>query len=420
MKKILSIFFLSIFCNVISCSTNSTISFVKDTNPIFLNESYYLGFQPIPNKGSMFFWLFESRNKPSEDPLLIWLNGGPGCSSEIAIFVENGPFRINAEENTLKINPYSWNNIANVLYVDNPLGAGYSTGNYAYKNQEEISSDFYIFLQEFLGAFPQYKGRDFYLAGEGYAGHYIPAIAVKIQKKGGINLNFKGVAIGNGLVSAFYQYPRYTTYALENKLIDGDTFLEIIHGFNICANLIKKGMISVALVQCQVQLEKITGTPPKFNLYDIRETCENPPFCYDFSFIENFLKQPKVQEALGIYKPWVMCNDTIRENLKFEMFDDFEDALSTVVQSEIQVLIYNGDKDFMYNWRGGDTMAYNLLWRGTSHFQKLPYMKYKNFGEYKYLDNLIYYRIYDAGMMVPMDQPAVALDMLEKFFKGWS
>jgi len=83
----------------------------------FLNETYYTGFLPIENKGTLFYWWFESRNVPASDPLVIWLTGGPGCSSELALFEENGPYKIN-QNLTLTTNPYSWNNFANLLYVD--------------------------------------------------------------------------------------------------------------------------------------------------------------------------------------------------------------------------------------------------------------------------------------------------------------
>ncbi len=68
----------------------------KTTDPIFLNETYWSGFLPIEDKGSLFFWLFESRADATQDPLIIWLTGGPGCSSEIALFSENGPFKVNS------------------------------------------------------------------------------------------------------------------------------------------------------------------------------------------------------------------------------------------------------------------------------------------------------------------------------------
>lgn len=74
----------------------------------------------------MFFWLFPSRQNPDKDPLIIWLTGGPGCSSELAIFFENGPMRL--EYGKPVKNDISWNNKANLLFLDNPVGTGYSKG----------------------------------------------------------------------------------------------------------------------------------------------------------------------------------------------------------------------------------------------------------------------------------------------------
>jgi cathepsin A (carboxypeptidase C) len=92
---------------------------------MFLGESQKSGLVNMTNGDDMFYWLFNSRNEPSTDPLVMWLTGGPGCSSELAIFYENGPFSIN-DDLSLKVNQYSWNNVSNVLFVDNPIGTGFS------------------------------------------------------------------------------------------------------------------------------------------------------------------------------------------------------------------------------------------------------------------------------------------------------
>jgi cathepsin A (carboxypeptidase C) len=73
----------------------------------------------------MFYWLFKSRGNPDTDPLVLWLTGGPGCASEVALFYENGPYTINPDL-SLKSNPFSWNNVSNLLFVDQPIGTGFS------------------------------------------------------------------------------------------------------------------------------------------------------------------------------------------------------------------------------------------------------------------------------------------------------
>jgi len=102
----------------------------------------------MTNGDEMFYWLFKSRRSPSTDPLIFWLSGGPGCSSEIAVFYENGPFTID-NNMTLKSNDYSWNNVSNMVYIDNPLGTGFSDVTKLKqldKNEDEIASNMYVFI----------------------------------------------------------------------------------------------------------------------------------------------------------------------------------------------------------------------------------------------------------------------------------
>jgi len=83
-----------------------------------LNETWYSGTLPLKEKDDMFYWWFESRNSPENDPIILWLTGGPGCASEIALFFENGPYKFLDDKKSLTQNPHSWNSNANLLYVD--------------------------------------------------------------------------------------------------------------------------------------------------------------------------------------------------------------------------------------------------------------------------------------------------------------
>jgi cathepsin A (carboxypeptidase C) len=128
--------------------------------------------------------LVRSRAAKATDPLVIWLSGGPGCSSGFGLFFENGPYSVNADM-TLNKNEYSWNNNANMVFVDQPVGTGFShvADDKSYGEFEpELASDFYEFFVGFLDRFPEFKGRDLYITGESYAGHYIPAIASNFVK----------------------------------------------------------------------------------------------------------------------------------------------------------------------------------------------------------------------------------------------
>ena len=114
--------------------------------------------------------------------MVVWLTGGPGCSSEVAIFGENGPFSVN-DDLSLKRNEFSWNNNANVIYVDQPVGTGFSKAkilDYTH-SEKEIADEFYQFLVKFIAKYPEFNSRELFITGESYAGHYIPAISAFIH-----------------------------------------------------------------------------------------------------------------------------------------------------------------------------------------------------------------------------------------------
>jgi cathepsin A (carboxypeptidase C) len=85
-----------------------------------------------------FYWLFESRSNPSTDPLIMWLTGGPGCSSQLALLSENGPCSVTADGMSTVNNPFSWNTNANIMWVDQPAGVGYSYGVKNDKNETMV------------------------------------------------------------------------------------------------------------------------------------------------------------------------------------------------------------------------------------------------------------------------------------------
>ncbi|KAG0811040.1 hypothetical protein G6F40_006629 [Rhizopus arrhizus] len=113
------------------------------------------GYLDVDDDKHFFFWFFESRDKPKEDPLVLWLNGGPGCSSLTGLFMELGPCTVNLEGTNTVLNKYSWNEKANVIFLDQPLNVGYSYGSGGATNTNAAAKDVYAFLQLFFKQFPQ-------------------------------------------------------------------------------------------------------------------------------------------------------------------------------------------------------------------------------------------------------------------------
>ncbi|PIM99919.1 Carboxypeptidase C [Handroanthus impetiginosus] len=172
---------------------------VIDPRGVSVEElGHHAGYYQIEHSHAarMFYFFFESRNS-TEDPVVIWLTGGPGCSSEMALFYENGPFTI-ANNLSLVWNEYGWDKVSNILYVDQPIGTGfsYSSDRRDIRHDEKgVSDDLYDFLQAFFKEHPHLAKNDFYITGESYAGHYIPALAARVHQgnkaKEGIHVNLK-------------------------------------------------------------------------------------------------------------------------------------------------------------------------------------------------------------------------------------
>jgi cathepsin A (carboxypeptidase C) len=397
----------------------------------FVGETWYSGLVDLEHDDDIFYWWFESREAPEDAPLVLWLTGGPGCASEIALFYENGPYQFEDDGKTLKSNPYSWNSHANLLYVDQPVGTGFSHAGLTHlsTNEEEIAENMAQFMIKFLAKYPQLEGKDFYITGESYAGHYIPAITHNFvfKHKEDLNINFKGMAIGNGLVDPYLQYPEYDTFSLENELIGKAEYVVLEGAFKACQALIKTHLWPIALEECQLGVTAILGLPtdPRFNVYDIREKCDHPPLCYNFDPADNLLGSEDIKEILGVKgRSWTECNTAVHTALLGDWMLDLSPQVTDILEAGVDTLVYSGDKDFICNWRGGEKWTHDIAWTGHADFADASYNDWtvgsKAAGALKEYKNLKFLRVFDAGHMVPMNQPAAALEMLDQFTKGGS
>ncbi|KAI9082392.1 hypothetical protein K1719_035815 [Acacia pycnantha] len=176
--------------------------------PRGVNFDQYSGYVTVDPKAgrALFYYFVESPYNSSTKPLVLWLNGGPGCSSlGYGAMQELGPFRVNCNGKTLFLNEYAWNKEANMLFLESPAGVGFSysktSSDYDEAGDKFTAKDSYVFLINWLERFPQYKSGDFFITGESYAGHYVPQLANTIfernKQKPRTIINLKGVAIGN-------------------------------------------------------------------------------------------------------------------------------------------------------------------------------------------------------------------------------
>jgi len=140
----------------------------------------YAGLLPISSAANetrkLYFWFFPSTNPAASDEITIWLNGGPGCSSLEGLLQENGPFLW--QYGTFKPfrNEWTWVNLTNMVWVEQPVGTGFSQGTPDATSEADVAREFLGFFKNFVDLFAL-QGRKIFIAGESYAGYYVPYIA---------------------------------------------------------------------------------------------------------------------------------------------------------------------------------------------------------------------------------------------------
>ncbi|KAF9444865.1 alpha/beta-hydrolase [Macrolepiota fuliginosa MF-IS2] len=384
------------------------------------------GYADISEDGSIWFWFFAARNNPNTAPLALWFNGGPGSSSMIGLVQEHGPCRINNNTDTVSLNPYSWNEQANILYIDQPAGVGYSTGNRVIGTSVDAAHDIWTFIQIWLSdsKFSQYKNRDLAIWTD-YGGHYGPAFAkyflsqnaaIASGQVSGTTLNLKFLGIGNGLTGPLPQYQGIIDYAANNTYRTFDS-----------KNLTSANDSWTRSDGCKARISSCYNNGTDATCSDAQDFCNqnvvgtlvqninpyytpNPP-------TDPYPRDPtiyldSIASTIGADVNWTMSSDTIYENfaLTGDWMRDSVPDLETVINTGVRTLLYDGDAvrhpDFIVNYKGVELMADSLItrfsddYRGQSDFQTFTVSGqaaglYKNAGTFSYL------RIFGAGHEVP-------------------
>ncbi|MCJ1318181.1 hypothetical protein MMC15_003509 [Xylographa vitiligo] len=385
----------------------------------------------------LFYWFFESRNDPENDPVVLWLNGGPGCSSLTGLFMELGPSQVDDNLNVV-FNPYSWNSNASVIFLDQPVNVGYSYSGGSVSNTIAAGKDVYALMTLFFKQFPEYAHQDFHIAGESYAGHYIPVFTAEILSHKKRNINLKSVLTGNGLTDGLSQYPYYRPMACGDggwpAVLDKTECQTMDNALPRCLSLIENCYNSESVWSCvpasiycnnaMIGPYQRTGQ----NVYDVRGKCEDTSnLCYSMlGSVSKYLNQPKVLSALGAeVSSYESCNFDINRNFLFQgdWMQPFHRLVPGILE-KIPVLIYAGDADFICNWLGNEAWTEALEWPGKAAYNKVDRSFLKldgdgaSIGEIKTSGNFTFMRIYGAGHMVPYDQPVSSLEFFNRWIGG--
>ena len=397
--------------------------------------NHYTGYlDNLDEDKHFFFWYFESRNDPLNDPVILWLNGGPGCSSTTGLFMELGPSSVTVDLTT-KYNPYSWNSNASVIFLDQPVNVGMSYSNTSVDSTVASAKDFYAFLTLFFHQFPELASNDFHIGTESYGGHYGSAFGREIVSHTDRNFNLTSVMIGNGITDAYNQAESYKSMAC------GEGGYPAVITPEQCEDLEKKVPRVKALVkQCYehpISLVCMTATyfqdqlmqpyqETGLNVYDIRIPCVSEGLCYEENdWIEEFLNLDSVKDAVGSeVDTFVGCDSTV--GYQFFLTGDhskpFQQDVAYLLDSGVPVLIYAGDKDYICNWLGNRAWTDVLEFKGAEKYQAAPtrpwFVDGKEVGTIKHSGIFTFLRIFDAGHLVPFNQPQNALEMVNRWVAG--
>ncbi|KAI6032459.1 Alpha/Beta hydrolase protein [Pisolithus marmoratus] len=403
---------------------------LRVTEPSLCDPSVkqYSGYLDVTDSKHLFFWFFESRNAPETAPLLLWLNGGPGCSSSTGLFFELGPCSVSDGGLNTTYNPYSWNTHANIIFLDQPIGVGFSySGDSSSINTSELAAkDVYAFLELFLTRFPEYSKQPFHLAAESYGGIYAPNIASLIYNENQkipfasnelVRINLESVVIGNGMSDSYIQYASMPDYLCEGPypIFDDPNGPE-------CTSLRSKFY------------EPIFSSG--LNPYDARHVCyhkEDDSFCYKQMFwIDKYMNTPAVKAAVGVAPQRVFraCNRGVNRAFlsQGDSVRDTSALLPKLINNGIRLLVYAGVTDMMCNFIGNERWLEVLntsfheefldapteVWITSNSKAPAGTVRSAGGGSSR-AGNITFVAVHEAGHMVPHDQPEAALDLITRW-----
>ncbi|KAK4768594.1 hypothetical protein SAY87_003735 [Trapa incisa] len=401
---------------------------------------------------ALFYWLTEAYGNHLSKPLVVWLNGGPGCSSVgYGASEEIGPFRINKTASGLYLNKFSWNTAANLLFLETPAGVGFSYSNLSSDlfdtGDRRTAEDSLEFLVRWLDQFPQYKGREMYLTGESYAGHYVPQLARQIlaynlRSKHPINL--KGIMVGNAVTDNYYDNLGTVTYWWSHAMISDRTYRQLINTCDFrqqkesdeCESLYSYAMDQEFgnIDQYNIYAPPCNSSDEKWNFASTRQGICLPhrPHKVNFrqisgydpcteKYAEVYYNRPDVQNALhanttGIPYKWTACSEVLNRN-----WNDTEVSILPIYREMIakglRVWVFSGDVDSVV-----PVTATRYALAQLKLAVKIPwypwYVKKQVGGWTEVYQGLTFATVRGAGHEVPLFKPRAALQLFNSFLRG--
>lgn len=444
-----------------------------------LPSRQWSGYFPVGPKKDRFihYWVVSSERDPKTDDVVMWMNGGPGASSLIGFFTENGPFSLSDESldpnNASAVprlihNPNSWATVSTMVFFESPAGVGFSyctEKEDCWFNDAKTASDNYDAVAAFFAAYPEFSTQDFYITGESYAGIYIPTLVQQIEAHPEANINLKGFAIGDGCIGSEVGSCGPFGMQILSEFFYGQAFYSLeLHGkiLNECAQW------NDPSVECQALVKQMNDEVGAYFVYNVYDTCGNdqtllemypehpdggwvhkdfnpayfngrradwsatPAFskrsggavegalndypCGGEKVMTEWLARKDVQAAIHVKTdvPHFQFNYTMSEKNLLPAYPGFIE--------KYRVLIYSGNVDACIPWYGSEQWTSGLglkkvdNWRPWNY--EAPHGKLVGGYVTLYENDFAFLTVKGSGHMVPQFKPIPALTMIEKFLNG--
>ncbi|XP_059804125.1 retinoid-inducible serine carboxypeptidase isoform X2 [Hypanus sabinus] len=401
------------------------------------------GYVSVRERAQLFWWLFYSEREAggnSSAPLVLWLQGGPGASGcGFGNFEEIGPLDVD-------LNPrnYSWVQAASLLFVDNPVGAGYSyttdSGAFA-KDLDTVVKDMMVLLQNFFQHKPEFQNVPFYIFSESYGGKMAAAIGLELlqavlHKK--VKCHFAGVALGDSWISPLDSVLSWGPFLHSMSLLDDRGLDEVGAAAAEVQAAIEAGHYQQATelwAQTEDVIERCTAGVNFYNILKERSP-EQSPRERSHHMVSLFQRHVRPLQHRSLAE---LMNGPIRKKLKIipdfvewggqanEVFRNMEgdfmkpviDTVDQLLAAGVNVTVYNGQLDLIVDSLGQEAWVRKLKWQGLPVFSSQQWTPLYTKSHptstaafYKHYHNFGFFWVLKAGHMIPADQPEMALQLL--------
>ncbi|KAJ3493753.1 hypothetical protein NLG97_g4531 [Lecanicillium saksenae] len=432
-------------------------------------EKQWTGTVDVTDTRRLFFWAFESRNDPTNDPVIIWLAGGPGGSSAFGIFNQMGACVLLNDSKTTKPNPWSWNNNATVIFLDQPAGVGFSTiakdGTLPTKD-EDGAPDFQEFLRIFFqDVFPDKAHLPLHIAAASYGGHYGPVYIKHIleSRRTGSPTAFWGNITSMILVDGVLDFggPMMGHYELMCKdertrgIFTVDTCEKLLAAQPQAERLWRQCEHSLNADDCFAMVtyagKNITSyyeaLEEKRSAYNVNQKCPSYPKCPDpahGNYIA-YLNRAESKTSLGFPESYVFVD------LNQDINDGYHNSGSAWIPTtpqvgaildayqtpkvvndgraigDIRVLVLNGNFDMVANTHGNILQYERVIWSRMGEYRSAKWRDLMDegvagTGSWKGTEDgrLVFVALDGAGHSLPGDMPEPSFKIIQRWlYNGW-